>query len=76
MKRKNRAAEAESTVVVTGPGVEGRSVPNVGCGVGFAQFAAAQHGSTEGGETWYVRDGDMVVARVEYVDDVIVTVAA
>lgn len=75
MSRRNRTAEIESTVVVSGPGVEGRSVPSVGCGVGFAQYAAAQFEGGDG-ETWYIRDGEDVVARVEIQDDVIVTVAA
>ncbi len=71
MRSKNRAAETESTVVVSGPGVEGRTVPNVGCGIGFAQYVASR---SEAGEAWYVRDGDKVVARVEIDNDVIVTV--
>lgn len=70
---RGRKLNAEdSTVVVTGPGCEGRNVPNVGCGIGLAQYLAGQR--DEG--TWYVRDGDAVKARVEITDTAIVTVAS
>jgi hypothetical protein len=73
MRRKTGNA-IETPITVTGPGCEGRKVPNVGCGIGLAQYLAGQR-STDG-ETWFVRDGDIVEARVKTQGKTIVTVTS
>lgn len=71
---RNRTATAADTVIVTGPGCEGRAVPNVGCGISHAQYLAGQ--SNVDGAAWYVREDGTVQARVERQGNVIVTVAS
>lgn len=53
----------DGTVVVTGPGCEGRQAPSVNSGLSLAQFYG-EH--ADGDATFYVRDATgTIVGRVE-----------
>lgn len=57
----------EGSVSVSGPGFEREGLPNVGAGISGALTAASRRG--EG--TFYVRDGDRMVAHVSWDNGVI-----
>lgn len=64
-----RTGSSDGPVVVTGPGEQGRSVPNHGAGVAYAMHRAGQ---TDSDRTWYVRSEDIVTEVVRESDGAVV----
>lgn len=65
-KRNGHAGVSEGPCEVTGPGVESRRAPSVGCALAYAAHVAAGAHSVG---TWYVRELDTVVGRAERNED-------
>lgn len=64
------STKQEAPIVVSGPGCEGRTVDSTSVGLSFAQGLAC-HATANG--TWYVREGERVVARIERIDGLVLT---
>lgn len=52
----------KANIIISGPGVEGRAAPTVGAGISGALTFACR---ADRRSTFYVREQDRVVARVE-----------